>query len=71
MDVSTTPRSNSGFCQSSNQRRILTRSPSVTCPIFDIASDGRLLLLERTINQVAPLAVITNWRAIMTRQHQP
>ena len=32
---------------------------------FDVASDGRLLLLERTINQVAPLAVITNWRTLM------
>jgi hypothetical protein len=26
--------------------------------LFDVASDGRLLLLERTINQSAPLAAI-------------
>ena len=27
--------------------------------------DGRLLLLERTIDQGVPLAVVTNWRAIL------
>jgi len=32
---------------------------------FDVASDGRILLLERTINQSAPLAVITNWQTLM------
>jgi Tol biopolymer transport system component len=32
---------------------------------FDVAADGRILLLERTINQSAPLAVITNWRTLM------
>src|SRR5207247_2665059 len=32
---------------------------------FDVASDGRILLLERTINQSAPLAVITNWQTLI------
>jgi Tol biopolymer transport system component len=32
---------------------------------FDVAADGRLLLLERTINQGAPLAIVTNWLAAM------
>ncbi|HEX7798179.1 MAG TPA: protein kinase [Vicinamibacterales bacterium] len=32
---------------------------------FDVAADGRILLLERTINQSAPLAVITNWRTLI------
>jgi Tol biopolymer transport system component len=32
---------------------------------FDVAADGRILLLERTINQSAPLAVITNWRTLL------
>ena len=32
---------------------------------FDISADGRLLLLERTINQGAPLAIVTNWRAVL------
>ena len=32
---------------------------------FDVSADGRLLLLERTINQGAPLAVVTNWRAVV------
>jgi Tol biopolymer transport system component len=35
---------------------------------FDVSADGRLLLLERTINQGAPLAVVTNWPAIMARR---
>jgi hypothetical protein len=32
---------------------------------FDVASDGRILLLERTINQSAPLAVIINWQTLI------
>jgi hypothetical protein len=32
---------------------------------FDVSADGRLLLLERTVNQGVPLAVVTNWRAVM------
>jgi Tol biopolymer transport system component len=41
---------------------------SVARSPFDITDDGRLLLLERTVNQGARLAVITNWRAIMTQR---
>lgn len=41
---------------------------SVARSPFDITEDGRMLLLERTINQGARLAVITNWRALMTRR---
>jgi Tol biopolymer transport system component len=36
--------------------------PVVRSP-FDVSADGRLLLLERTINQSAPLAIVTNWLA--------
>jgi serine/threonine-protein kinase len=32
---------------------------------FDVAADGRVLLLERTISQGVPLAVVTNWRAMV------
>ena len=39
---------------------------SVTRAPFDVASDGRLLLLERTITQGIPLAIITNWRTLMS-----
>jgi serine/threonine-protein kinase len=41
--------------------------PVVRSP-FDVAADGRLLLLERTINQSAPLAVITNWQTLMVER---
>jgi Tol biopolymer transport system component len=37
---------------------------SVARSPFDTTADGRLLLLERTINP-APLAVISNWRSIL------
>ena len=32
---------------------------------FDVTADGRVLLLERTVNSAA-LSVVTNWRAAMT-----
>ena len=32
---------------------------------FDVAADGRLLVLERTITQGAPLVLVANWRAVM------
>ena len=35
---------------------------------FDVSADGRLLVLERTINQGAPLAVVTNWPASVARR---
>jgi eukaryotic-like serine/threonine-protein kinase len=38
---------------------------SVTRAPFDVAEDGRLLVLERTITQGIPLAIITNWRTLM------
>jgi hypothetical protein len=38
---------------------------SVARSPYDVSADGRLLLLERTITRAAPLAVITNWRAIV------
>jgi Tol biopolymer transport system component len=34
---------------------------------FDVAADGRLLLLERTINKGIPLAVVKNWTAALDR----
>jgi eukaryotic-like serine/threonine-protein kinase len=34
---------------------------------FDVSADGRLLLLERTINKGAPLAVVKNWIAAVVR----
>ena len=34
---------------------------SVARSPFDVAADGRLLLLERTINKGVPLAVVKNW----------
>ena len=39
---------------------------SVTRAPFDVAKDGRLLVLERTISQGVPLAIITNWRTLMS-----
>jgi len=39
---------------------------SVTRAPYDVAKDGRVLVLERTINQGVPLAIITNWRALMS-----
>jgi hypothetical protein len=39
---------------------------SVTRAPFDVAADGRLLLLERTITQGIPLAIITDWRTLMS-----
>jgi eukaryotic-like serine/threonine-protein kinase len=41
---------------------------SVARSPFDVTEDGRLLLLERTINQGARLALITNWRTAMARR---
>jgi Tol biopolymer transport system component len=38
--------------------------PSTRSP-FDVTADGRVLVLERTINQTAPLTVIMNWRSLM------
>lgn len=38
---------------------------SVARSPFDATADGRLLLLERTITQGVPLAVITNWRSLL------
>jgi hypothetical protein len=32
---------------------------------FDVAADGRVLVLERTINRGVPLAIVTNWRRIL------
>lgn len=34
---------------------------------FDVAADGRLLLLERTISKGVPLAVVKNWTAALVR----
>jgi hypothetical protein len=31
---------------------------------FDVAADGRVLMLERTINSAA-LSIVTNWRALV------
>ena len=31
---------------------------------FDVTADGRVLLLERTVNSAA-LSVVTNWRVVM------
>jgi TolB protein len=39
---------------------------SITRAPFDVAADGRLLVLERTINQSVPLAIIMNWRALVS-----
>ncbi len=33
---------------------------------FDVSADGRVMLLERTIDQGVPLAVIANWRTLMS-----
>ena len=41
---------------------------SVTRTPFDVTADGRLLLLERTINRGAPLSIVTNWRTIVSRR---
>ena len=54
----------------SNAPQVFAEIPvmSVTRTPFDTSADGRLLLLERTINQGVPLAVITNWKAIMAQR---
>jgi hypothetical protein len=39
---------------------LVARSP------YDATADGRLLVLERTINQAAPLAIVSNWTAALT-----
>ena len=51
----------------SDAPRVFAEIPvmSVARSPFDVSGDGRILLLERTINQAVPLAVITNWRTIM------
>jgi eukaryotic-like serine/threonine-protein kinase len=41
---------------------------SVSRSPFDVSSDGRILLLERTINQRVQLAVVTNWRTMMSER---
>jgi Tol biopolymer transport system component len=38
--------------------------PSARSP-FDVAADGRVLVMERTINRSAPLTIVTNWRSMM------
>jgi serine/threonine protein kinase/Tol biopolymer transport system component len=38
---------------------LVARSP------YDATADGRLLVLERTINQAAPLAIVSNWTAAL------
>ena len=38
---------------------------SVARSPFDVSADGRVLVLERTINRSVPLAVVTNWRKII------
>jgi Tol biopolymer transport system component/tRNA A-37 threonylcarbamoyl transferase component Bud32 len=51
----------------SDPPRVLARipvMPAARSP-FDVTSDGRVLLLERTVNSAA-LSVVTNWRAAMT-----
>ena len=47
----------------SDQPRVLLEIPvmSVARSPFDVAADGRLVLLERTINKGVPLAVVKNW----------
>lgn len=32
---------------------------------FDVTTDGRVLLLERTVNQAAPLVLVANWPTLM------
>jgi Tol biopolymer transport system component len=53
----------------SNQPQVSVRIPvmPVSRSPFDVTADGRLLLLERTINQGAPLAVVKNWIAALVR----
>jgi hypothetical protein len=41
---------------------------SVSRSPFDVSSDGRVLLLERTIDERLQLAVVTNWRAMMSKR---
>jgi Tol biopolymer transport system component/tRNA A-37 threonylcarbamoyl transferase component Bud32 len=47
--------------------RVLAQIPvmPVARSPFDVAADGRVLLLERTVNSAA-LSVVTNWRRAMT-----
>jgi eukaryotic-like serine/threonine-protein kinase len=51
----------------SDAPRVFAEIPvmSVSRSPYDVSADGRLLLLERTVNQGVPLAIMTNWRAIM------
>jgi hypothetical protein len=35
---------------------------------FDVTADGRVLLLERTVNQAAPLVMVANWPTLMARR---
>jgi Tol biopolymer transport system component len=38
---------------------------SVSRSPFDVTADGRVILLERTVSQSVPLAIITDWRQLM------
>ncbi len=50
----------------SDPPRVLAQIPvmPVARSPFDVAADGRVLLLERTVNSAA-LSVVTNWRVVM------
>jgi serine/threonine-protein kinase len=39
---------------------------SVSRSPFDVTTDGRMLLLERTVSQGVPLAIVANWREVMS-----
>jgi Tol biopolymer transport system component len=56
---------NQGF--ESDPPRVFAQIPvmPVARSPFDVTADGRVLLLERTVNSAA-LSVVTNWRAAMT-----
>ena len=51
----------------SDPPRVFTESPvmPVARSPFDVAADGRLVVLERTITQGAPLVLVANWRVVM------
>jgi Tol biopolymer transport system component len=53
----------------SDPPRVFTEIPvmPVARSPFDVAADGRLVVLERTITQGAPLVLVADWRAVMAR----
>jgi Tol biopolymer transport system component len=52
----------------SDQPRVFAEIPvmPVARSPFDVAADGRLLVLERTITAGAPLVLVVNWRTVMS-----